>query len=69
LQEELNELVKKNTLLEEEIATIRKRLYDSEQDKRNEDGQRDMMMRQIKEMEEKEEKRESYIKGIEKQLR
>ena len=36
---------------------------------RNEDGQKDMLMRQIKEMEAKEEKTESYIKGIEKQLR
>lgn len=69
LQEELNEILKKNTLLEDEIGAMRKRLYESDQDKRNEDGQRDMLMRQIKDMEGKEEKRESYIKGIEKQLR
>jgi hypothetical protein len=65
LQEELVEIQRKNTTLEDEIVRVRKILIESEQ----EAGQREMMIRQIKDMEEREEKRETYIKGVEKQLR
>jgi predicted nucleic acid-binding Zn-ribbon protein len=69
LQEELNELQKRNNMMEEELSTLMKKVHEYEQDKRQADGHRDMLMRQVKKMEVKEDKRETYIKGIEKQLR
>jgi len=58
LQEELTALHRINTRLEEDL-----------QGRLSHEGQLEVLIRQMREMEDKEQKREGYIKGVEKQLR
>jgi hypothetical protein len=48
---------------------LRRREEDAIKDRQDNEIQREIVMRQIKEADEKEQQRESYIKGIEKDLR
>ena len=69
LQEECTELAKSNNQLNEQLATLKEHEAQSCQSVTQIEGQRDQLLSKIKQLEQKDEKRELYISGLEKEVR
>ena len=69
LQEECTELAKTNNQLNEQLATLKEHEAQSCQSVTQIEGQRDQLLSKIKQLEQKDEKRELYISGLEKEVR